>query len=66
MKMTKEEYNGLIAHFTFLEDKVEACYKRENRESTGEHKKRICTVYREVLTAFLLQAIIALTSANYH
>lgn len=29
MKMTKDEYEDLIAHFVFLNDKVEACYKRE-------------------------------------
>ena len=29
MKMTKTEYFELVAHFSFLEDKVENCYKRE-------------------------------------
>lgn len=29
MKMTKKEYEELIAHFAFLNDKVEDCYKRE-------------------------------------
>lgn len=29
MKMTREEYEELIAHFEFLEDKVESCYRRE-------------------------------------
>lgn len=32
MKMTEEEYEELIAHFCFLEDKVGACYKRETQE----------------------------------
>lgn len=39
MKMTKEEYNELIAHFTFLEDKVEACYKRETEKVLENIKK---------------------------
>lgn len=29
MKMTESEYKDLIAHFEFLNDKVEKCYKRE-------------------------------------
>lgn len=29
MKMTKQEYEELIGHFEFLNDKVEKCYKRE-------------------------------------
>ena len=29
MKMTKEEYEKLISSLEFLNDKVEACYKRE-------------------------------------
>jgi hypothetical protein len=29
MKMTEQEYKELIAHFAFLEDKVEEGYKRE-------------------------------------
>lgn len=32
MKMTVTEYKELIAHFEFLEDKVEACYKRETEQ----------------------------------
>lgn len=39
MKMTKEEYNELIAHFTFLEDKVEACYKRKTEKVLENIKK---------------------------
>lgn len=31
MKMTEHEYEDLIAHFVFLEDKVEECYKRETK-----------------------------------
>lgn len=29
MKMTQQDYEKLIAHFEFLEDKVDPCYKRE-------------------------------------
>lgn len=29
MKMSQAEYEELIAHFEFLNDKVEECYKRE-------------------------------------
>lgn len=29
MQMTKQEYDELMAHFYFLHDKVEECYKRE-------------------------------------
>lgn len=32
MKMTQQEYDELIAHFAFLEDKVEACYKQETEK----------------------------------
>lgn len=32
MKMTEEEYEKLISEFEFLNDKVEACYKRETDE----------------------------------
>lgn len=32
MQMTIEEYNELIAHFEFLEDKVEECYKHETEQ----------------------------------
>lgn len=32
MRMTEQEYKDLIAHFEFLEDKVEACYKRETEQ----------------------------------
>lgn len=32
MRMTEDEYDDLMAHFTFLEDKVEACYKRETEK----------------------------------
>lgn len=31
MKMTEQEYKELIAHFEFIEDKVEACYKQETK-----------------------------------
>lgn len=31
MKMTDKEYGELMEHFEFLEDKVEACYKRETK-----------------------------------
>lgn len=27
--MSEQEYEELISHFEFLEDKVEPCYKRE-------------------------------------
>lgn len=39
MKMTEKEYNELIARFTFLEDKVEACYKRETEKVLENIKK---------------------------
>ena len=29
MKMTEKEYEDLIGHLIFLNDKVESCYKRE-------------------------------------
>lgn len=32
MKMNEKEYEELISHFEFLEDKVENCYKRETKE----------------------------------
>lgn len=32
MKMTEQEYKELIAHFEFIEDKVEACYKKETEK----------------------------------
>lgn len=32
MKITETEYKELIAHFEFLEDKVEDCYKRETEQ----------------------------------
>lgn len=43
MKMTETEYRELIARFEFLEDKVEACYKRETEqvlENIKEEYKR--------------------------
>lgn len=45
MKMTEQEYKELIAHFEFIEDKVEACYKRETervlKNIKEEYKKYI-------------------------
>lgn len=32
MTMTQQDYEKLIAHFEFLEDKVESCYKRETEK----------------------------------
>lgn len=32
MTMTQQDYENLIAHFEFLEDKVESCYKRETEK----------------------------------
>lgn len=32
MKMTEKEYEELIAHFAFLEDKVDPGYKRETEK----------------------------------
>lgn len=43
MKMTEEEYNDLIGHFRFLNDKVEECYKRE----TNSVVKRLEEEYRK-------------------
>lgn len=31
MIITRQEYEELISHFEFLEDKVEVCYKRETK-----------------------------------
>lgn len=39
MKMTRQEYDELIAHFAFLEDKVEACYRRETEKVLENLKK---------------------------
>lgn len=45
MNMTETEYKELIAHFEFLEDKVEACYKHETEQVLEnikeEYKKHI-------------------------
>lgn len=45
MKMTETEYRELIAHFEFLEDKVEECYKHETErvleKIKEEYKKYI-------------------------
>lgn len=43
MKMTEQEYRELIAHFEFLEDKVEKCYKRETTEVLKRLKKEYST-----------------------
>lgn len=32
MKMTQQEYDELIAHFAFIEDKVDPGYKRETEK----------------------------------
>lgn len=48
MKMTEQEYNELIAHFEFIEDKVEACYKRETErvlENIKEEYKKYIIKY---------------------
>lgn len=43
--MTEEEYKELIAHFEFLNDKVESCYKRETdavvKRLKEEYKKHV-------------------------
>lgn len=39
MKMTEKEYKKLISYFEFLNDKVEACYKRETDEVIKRLKK---------------------------
>lgn len=39
MKMTEQEYKDLIAHFEFIEDKVEACYKKETEKVLEEIKE---------------------------
>jgi len=45
MKMTEQEYKELIAHFEFLNNKVEECYKRETdavvKRLKDEYKKYI-------------------------
>lgn len=43
MKMTEEEYDDLMAHFDFLGDKIEPCYKRE----TDAVIRRLKDEYRE-------------------
>lgn len=48
MKMTGKEYEELIAHFEFLEDKVESCYKRETRQVLERLKKE----YRRYVEKF--------------
>lgn len=48
MKMTEQEYKELMAHFYFLEDKVEACYKRETErvlERLEEEYKKYVVKY---------------------
>lgn len=48
MKMTEQEYKELMAHFYFLEDKVEACYKRETErvlENLEEEYKKYVVKY---------------------
>ncbi|MDU6263736.1 MAG: hypothetical protein E6600_04470 [Anaerocolumna aminovalerica] len=40
MKMTVQEYEELIAHFEFLEDKVESCYKRETEQVLERIKEK--------------------------
>lgn len=48
MKMTEQEYKELIAHFEFIEDKVEACYKRETErvpENIKEEYKKYIIKY---------------------
>lgn len=39
MEMSEKEYEELIGHFEFLEDKVEGCYKRET-QNVLENLKR--------------------------
>lgn len=39
MKMTQKEYDELIAHFAFLEDKVDPGYKRETENVLENLKK---------------------------
>lgn len=39
MKMTKQEYDELIAHFSFLENKVDPGYKRETEKVLENLKK---------------------------
>lgn len=43
MKMSKEEYEELMAHFYFLEDKVDEGYKRE----TTAVVERLAEEYRK-------------------
>lgn len=48
MKMTEKEYKELIAHFEFIEDKVEDCYKRETKtvlENIKEEYKKFIVKY---------------------
>lgn len=40
MKMTQQEYDELIAHFAFLEDKVDPGYKRETEKVLEKLKKK--------------------------
>lgn len=39
MTMTQKEYKELIAHFEFLNDKVEDCYKQETNAVVERLKK---------------------------
>lgn len=41
MKMTKQEYDELIAHFSFLEDKADPGYKRETEKGVGKSERGI-------------------------
>lgn len=46
MKLTKQEYEELIANLEFLNDKVENCYKQETdtivKKLKEEYKKFVC------------------------
>ena len=48
MKMTEREYKELIAHFQFIEDKVESCYKKETEKVLENIKKE----YRKYIVKY--------------
>lgn len=50
MKMSEQEYEELIAHFEFLEDKVESCYKME----TTNVLERLKEKYKKYIIEFII------------
>lgn len=46
--MTDQEYQELIAHFEFIEDKVDFCYQRETKEVL----KRLKEEYKQYILKY--------------